>query len=96
MVEVERVEERAVGASRSGCSLVEGRLGRPWTDRCWRCFVLEEVDDGEAGFVGRSLSRSRSFSLKGRNMAWKRLGSNGRGKWERECVGERDWSSVFS
>lgn len=81
-VEVEGVEERPVGASAS-CSLVEVRLDRPWEDRGWRCFVLG--DEGEAVFFERVLSRSRSFSLSGRNMAWARWASR-----EQRGIGRRD------
>ena len=66
--DVEGVEERPVGSSGS-CSLVEVRLGRPWIEWCFRLFVLEEVDDDDV-LRGRSLSRSRSFNLNGRNMTW--------------------------
>lgn len=67
-LEVVGVEERPVGASRS-CSLVEERLGRPWDERGLD-FVLEETAEDDDTFRSRSLSRSRSFSLMGRNMTW--------------------------
>lgn len=68
--EAEGVEERTGGSGSSG-SLVEGLDCCFWDeeDRCWRCFDLSEVEDDDESFLLRSLLRSRSFSLSGRNMA---------------------------
>ena len=67
-VDVEGVEERPVGASGSR-SLVDVRVVDPWDGRVLRCLDLDERVEDEA-FLSRFLSRSRSFSLSGRNMVW--------------------------
>lgn len=71
-VDVEGVEARPVGASGSR-SLVEVREVCPWDERFLRGLDLDERVEDEEVFLSRSLSRSRSFSLSGRNIMWKKV-----------------------
>lgn len=71
-VDVEGVEARPVGVSGSR-SLVEVREVCPWDERFLRGLDLDERVEDEEVFLSRSLSRSRSFSLSGRNIMWKKV-----------------------